>query len=338
MKFINNERGVTLVVLIITAVVMLILAGVSIGFATNQDGILSKSSELKAEAIRKAEQENQIMKNVIASVGNDDKTSTGESKETIVFDTALYAYLMDSDSDGTADLLVLSSSDSSKFDLGSFGKIKGNYGSELYDTNTGKPKWESEKSNIVRVIIRTNIVPTSSDKVNEWFMGCSNLRAIRNLNYLDTTNVSDMSYMFQGCQKIQELKVQNFNTENVTNMKGMFNDCKAVQELDLSNFKTERVTDMESMFSGCESALTILVNNFNTTNVTSMMSMFQDCKAVNSLNLRSFNNHAVETNKLTNMFAGDKNLVSITVTGVNFNTDDASMFNNDSGTTTFTIY
>ena len=150
MKFINNEKGVTLVVLIVTVIIMLILAGVSIVASTGQNGVLTKSSELREEARIRGEQENQILQNVVASVGDEDKTSTGEEKEAIDFETALYAYLMDSDSDGTADLLVLSSSDSSKFDLGSFGKIKGNYGDELYDTNTGKPKWESEKSNIIR--------------------------------------------------------------------------------------------------------------------------------------------------------------------------------------------
>lgn len=328
MKFINNEKGVTLVVLIVTVIIMLILAGVSIVASTGQNGVLTKSSELREEARIRGEQENQILQNVVASVGDEDKTSTGEEKEAIDFETALYAYLMDSDSDGTADLLVLSSSDSSKFDLGSFGKIKGNYGDELYDTNTGKPKWESEKSNIIRVIVRTNIVPSETDKVNEWFSNCTNLRAIRNLYYIDTGNVTDMSGMFQNCEKIQELNVTNFNTENVTNMSNMFYNCKAVQNLDLSRFDTSRVTNMSFMLFGCESALTINVNNFNTVNVTNMQSMFQDCKSVNTLNLRSFNNHALETGGAANMFAGTANLASISVTGINFDID-YSMFGSD---------
>ena len=146
MKFINNEKGVTLIVLLVTVLIMLILAGVSIGFATNGNGILVKSGELKEKSQASSEHENQIMKNVIASVSDDDKvTSTGEEKEEVSFDTAIYAYLMDTNSDGTADALILSATDSSKFDLGAFGKIKGNYGSDYIDTSANKPKWESEK-------------------------------------------------------------------------------------------------------------------------------------------------------------------------------------------------
>ena len=44
MKFINNEKGVTLVVLIVTVIIMLILAGVSIVASTGQNGVLTKSS------------------------------------------------------------------------------------------------------------------------------------------------------------------------------------------------------------------------------------------------------------------------------------------------------
>ena len=336
MKFINNEKGVTMLVLVVTAVVMLILAGVSIGFATNNNGILARSGELKEKTVAKERMENQIMKNVIASVSDDDKViSTGETKEDVLFDTSIYAYLMDSDSDGAADTLVLSGTDSSKFDLGSFGKIKGNYGSELYDSATNKPNWESEKQNIERVIVRTNIIPT---KCNDWFMGCTNLKAIRNLNYINTKNITDMSYMFQGCEKLQTIDVSLFVTDNVTDMRGMFNGCKAVTKLDLSNFRTSNVQNMDDMFNGCEKSSEILVPAFDTTAVLSMKRMFKDCKSVVMLTLKTFNNKGVELNGCTEMFAGDSNLTAIYVTGVNFNTGYATMFDNDSGTTTCTIY
>ena len=77
----------------------------------------------------------------------------------------------------------------------------------------------------------------------------------------DTSNVTDMSSMFDGCESLQKLDVSNFDTSNVTDMYGMFYNCSSLQELDVSNFDTSNVTDMSAMFFSCTALKNVYVSN-----------------------------------------------------------------------------
>ena len=135
--------------------------------------------------------------------------------------------------------------------------------------------------------------PTS---LRNFFKYCKALETISNLENLNTTKVTDMSYMFNGCQNLSSLDLSYFNTTNVTNMTHMFEGCKALTSLDLTNFNTEKVTDMACMFFNCQNLSSLDLSYFNTTNVTNMYTMFEGCKALTSLDLTNFN-----TAKVTNM-------------------------------------
>ena len=112
------------------------------------------------------------------------------------------------------------------------------------------------------------------------------------LSSFDTSNVTDMSNMFLGSWATT-LDLSSFDTSKVTSMGGMFQSSKIVN-LDLSSFNTSKVTDMGSMFA--ESQATILdLSNFNTSNVTYMSEMFSGSKAT-SIDLSNFN-----TSKVTSM-------------------------------------
>ena len=68
----NNNKGITLIALVITIIVLLILAGVSIAMLTGQNGILtqansSKSTTAKAEAVEKINLALNAMKSEIYS-------------------------------------------------------------------------------------------------------------------------------------------------------------------------------------------------------------------------------------------------------------------------------
>ena len=47
MKIWNKNRGITLIALVVTIVVLLILAGISVSMLTGQNGILNKAAEAK---------------------------------------------------------------------------------------------------------------------------------------------------------------------------------------------------------------------------------------------------------------------------------------------------
>ncbi|MCR4857256.1 MAG: DUF285 domain-containing protein, partial [Bacteroidales bacterium] len=59
--------------------------------------------------------------------------------------------------------------------------------------------------------------------------------------YLNTSEVTNMSYMFHKCSVIESIDVSGFNTSNVTDMSYMFANCLRLWNLDVSNFNTSKV-------------------------------------------------------------------------------------------------
>lgn len=62
----------------------------------------------------------------------------------------------------------------------------------------------------------------------------------------DTSNVTDMSFMFEGCSSLESVPL--FDTSNVTNISNMFNGCPSLVEVELSD--CSKVTDASNMFGG----------------------------------------------------------------------------------------
>ena len=105
---------------------------------------------------------------------------------------------------------------------------------------------------------------------------------------IDTSNITNMNYMFLNCSNLTSLDLSNFNTSNVTYMYSMFNGCSNLTSLDLSNFNTSKVMDMSSMFSKCSNLTSLDLSNFNTSKVTDMHSIFNDCSNLTYLDIRNF--------------------------------------------------
>ncbi len=148
------------------------------------------------------------------------------------------------------------------------------------------------------------------------FYNFTSLETISNLNILNTSKVTSMSYMFSGCSNLTELDLSNFNTSKVTDMNWMFRACNNLTTLDVSTFNTGNVTTMYSMFSGCSSLTTLDLSNFDTSNVTNMGYMFGSCINLKIIKLENFNTHNVVT--MSSMFSGCINLEIVNVS--NFDT------------------
>jgi surface protein len=155
------------------------------------------------------------------------------------------------------------------------------------------------------------------------------------LDYLDTSSVTSMSYMFYNsavenldlsewntenvtnlyatfisCTKLQTIDVSGWDTSNVTNMQNAFNSCRSLTSLNLSSLNTSKVTNMSYMFSNCTGLTELNLSNLDTSKVTNMSYMFRNCNSLTELSLSSFN-----TSKLTDMsymFYGCTGLTSIT--------------------------
>ena len=150
---------------------------------------------------------------------------------------------------------------------------------------------------------------------------CKKIKSIKFSSSIDTSNVTNMGYMFRFCQSLIELDISNFNTSNVTDMQGMFSYFESLSNLDVSGFDTSKVKNMDSMFYACQKLTSLDLSNFDTKNVTDTSSMFTYCRSLTSLDLRTF-----DTNNVTDMqhmFYGSSALKSIYVTEGKWSTSQA---------------
>ena len=108
-----------------------------------------------------------------------------------------------------------------------------------------------------------------------------NLESITGLSYLNTSEVTDLSWMFGKCENLTSLDLSRFNTSNVTSMNCMFAYCSKLESLDLSKFNTSKVTDMRGMFYGSTNLQTIYVGEgWSTAAVTQSTNMFSNCTSL----------------------------------------------------------
>ena len=133
---------------------------------------------------------------------------------------------------------------------------------------------------IKHIVINESFKTFTPTTLSGFFAALSELETITGLEYLNTANVTDMSLLFNNCQKLTSLDVTPFNTAKVTNMYRMFKSC-GLTSLDLSNFNTAKVTNMELMFSGCSNLKTIYASDkFKTAAVTKSKNMFLGCSSL----------------------------------------------------------
>ena len=151
-----------------------------------------------------------------------------------------------------------------------------------YDLNTigYATGWESDgtNANVTKVVFDPSFADARPTTTNYWFFEMENLQYIQGLRYLNTSQVTDMSWMFSNCHQLWAIDVGGFNTAKVTNMAGMFNACWNLRGLDLTSFNTSKVTDMRAMFFSCGSLQTIYVlDGWTTAAVTQSSGMFEYC-------------------------------------------------------------
>ena len=145
------------------------------------------------------------------------------------------------------------------------------------------------------------------------FNGCNGLTNLTLGNNFNTSNVIDMAYMFGNCYRLTELDLSNFNTSNAKYIYYMFSGCRGLTSLDLSNFNTSKATDMSYMFYSCSSLTELDLSNFDTSNASNMSYMFNYCSTLptiqGTLDLYSATNVA-------SMFSGTIALTGVTLKNI----------------------
>ena len=106
-----------------------------------------------------------------------------------------------------------------------------------------------------------------------------------NIKLKGINNVSDLSYIFQGCSDLSpKSDFSNLDTTYCIKMQFLFYDCKFEELPDISKFNTCNVTRMGMMFSDCSSLKSLPdISNWNTSKVREMYFMFRNYSSVVSL-------------------------------------------------------
>ena len=151
-----------------------------------------------------------------------------------------------------------------------------------YDLNTGSnyTDWDTDgtKSNVTKVVFDPSFANARPTTTFDWFYDMTNLQSITGMSYLNTSEVTNMAYMFMWCTSLTSLDVSRFNTSKVTSMRSMFKYCTRLTSLDLGSFNTSKVNSMYNMFYDCDYLQTIYVgNDWSTAAVTESSDMFTNC-------------------------------------------------------------
>ena len=108
------------------------------------------------------------------------------------------------------------------------------------------------------------------------------------LSHFNSSLLTNIGYMFNYCNSLEEINFTNFDTSNVNDMGKMFNGCSQLKSLDLSSFNTLNVDNMFEMFYGCSQLKSLDLSSFNTSNVFDMEKMFGNCASLEFLDISNF--------------------------------------------------
>ena len=165
----------------------------------------------------------------------------------------------------------------------------------IYD-GWATPDWvwkNPNVTNVTKVVFDPAFANARPTKCNEWFQNYVNLTSIEGIEYLNTSQVTDMHNMFYNCYHLQTTDFSGFDTRKVKDMSNMFYNCGSLKSLDISNFNTSEVTNMRSMFYHCIGLTSLDLSHFNTSKVSIMISMFQLCSNLLSVNLSGWDTRNV---------------------------------------------
>lgn len=145
------------------------------------------------------------------------------------------------------------------------------------------------------------------------FYGYKGTDLSEELSNLNTSNITNMSYMFSQCNKLIKADISNFNTSNVIEMIRMFDDCRALEDVNFDNLDFTNVESVAYMFSFCQNLKNVSLKVINANNIKNFSYMFIQCNNIESLDLSNFN--IANANNISWMFSDMYKLTSIDLSG-----------------------
>lgn len=124
-------------------------------------------------------------------------------------------------------------------------------------------------------------------------------------NSIDTSNVTDMNYMFGGGVNIYDDIVDFtslFDTSKVEDASDMFRYCKDIHILDISNWDISSVRRLDGMFAQCHSLNLIITPSGVSHNIENMRNMFSGCQDLGKIDMSHFDMSNIQPSLMYGMF------------------------------------
>ena len=347
----KKQKGITLIALVVTIVVLLILAGVSISLLIGNNGILIQSNKAKEKTIIATEKEqiklalleydmynmekdkyDLIEKETQQKIVNIEEEYTLKG-EVIEFENGRKYLITDSKVEyimGIENAIIMAGGTSnSSFLEGSNTYLRKDV--EIIEIVNNKnvsenaiDSWDISENKDGSVVAW--ITDNDRNNLYEWYIGASyrvkankemtwyfrefiNLKSISGLEYMDFSETTSMSAMFQKDKCLTQVNLDSLNTRNVTNISSLFSGCKNLESISLKNIDISKIKSLKELFMECENLKYVDFGDWKTDNVTNMDYMFYGCKSLAQIDLSSFNINA----SVENMFYGCDSNIKIIV-------------------------
>ncbi len=343
----KENKGITLIALVITIIILLILAAIVINLTIGQRGILNRAEEAGRNYTKSAKEEERQLGDLLNMI--DGKGDFGNEAE-IENQAPIYARLYTKN--GTTDeILILASKEEAFLDYSSELTLKSDFGNiyeneykteeDLYKLSKyaeilQSDEWkelkeqnpEEAKEGLEWYLFEANKtkqrpwIRYENNGSGDWFYRNTNLIEVR---ILDEILPKTTSGWFEGCYALEKMTdIENLNTASVTDMSKMFYNCDDnLKQLDLSGLNTSNVTNMSEVFWNCGELTSLNIGGWDTSNVTNMDDMFWKCSGLTTLNIGGWNTSNV-TN-MNSMFNGCSGLTTLDIGG--WNTSNVTRMN-----------
>lgn len=281
----KDTNGITLIALVITIIVILILAGISIGAITGNNSIINQAIKSKDETEIAEEKElldkcvaYAIEKNKYGALNLEDlegELQTYTKGGAIIDGTESIEAYEDGKLITTKKIRVKFIKTEHVYMIDQEGSVEDYYLADtVWQNNVNYVLDEQNKTLTISqndtsrndiyngdVIIKKKAIINGVEYTTKFPDICNNLfaQATRMTSFsmedIDTSNVWTMDGMFVLCTDLVDVDISNMDTSNVISMVQLFCNCSAIKNLDLTALDISNVKHMGGMFGGVTARL-----------------------------------------------------------------------------------
>lgn len=175
------------------------------------------------------------------------------------------------------------------------------------DTSSGTT-FNNMFSNCINLRSVPQLDTSQSQYMNNMYAGCKNIIIPIQV---DISNAKQLNSLFMYCNKVPKITLIG-SGNNLISLRNVFQDCEALTELTMNNINTSNVTDFYCTFSNCKSlvtlpainmvkanTLTYFCNNINLENLGGFIDLGANYETSQSANYDRYTLYLTEATKLT---------------------------------------